>query len=133
MKASRKDIGCYVSDSWGRYAHARAVQIAMDFGWTPERPNDMDEETWEETLNDHEKLDEWDSDYWLVDEADTWMNDNHAVDGAYWGWNDGAWGLWEQTSCDDCYREHMEDDTWREDEKASLCAACYSSRKEEAA
>ena len=65
--------GCYVDGVSG----TQVLLIATRHGWSGERETP-------------------DSDYYddAIEEATDFMNSNYPVEGCWWGWCDGDWGLW---------------------------------------
>lgn len=96
VKYTIKDTGCYVDGARGIYATDAIMRFAhnhgMPYGDSVNMSGecDCDDPTainlWSECefASDHE------------DEANEFMNDKYAVDGACWGSNENSdWGLWE--------------------------------------
>jgi hypothetical protein len=86
-----EDCGCYVDGAEGIYATDRVVEFARAHGAVIE--HDKDCQHYETCFDSEFAGCEFAGDY--EDEADTYMNDHHPVDGAFWGRNEnGDWGLW---------------------------------------
>ena len=94
------DAGCYVDGAAGVYYMGdRIVEIAEAHGFTAERCNDnacprcvhgahvAGDGTYTEWTHCRFASE-------LEDEATNHMNDTCPVDGYYWGFSDGDWGLW---------------------------------------
>lgn len=79
-KYTLKDIGCYVDGCNGIYVGNKIQHIALSHGWKGEPALDV--------YRDYENYDE------ATEEAIDFMNKSFGVDGAFWGWNDGDFGLY---------------------------------------
>lgn len=88
MKVS---IGCYVE---GRYQTAdagcaRVVRLAESYGMALDR----DTENFCRRMElDCPRAEEFADEF--SQEAENWLNENHGLAYAWWGWNDGSFGLW---------------------------------------
>lgn len=87
-----EDCGCYVDGARGIYATDAIVAFANAHGANIVHDEDCDnhaDTSRESTFAGCEFAGDYE------DEADAWMNEHYAVDGAYWGRNEnGDWGLW---------------------------------------
>ena len=88
------DVGCYAESSRGKYLTDRVVEIANDHGASIEHvcPKSYASGTvfcpnWDSFAYCYSR-----SKY--ADKANDYMNKHHQVDGCYWGFIDGDWGLW---------------------------------------
>jgi len=84
------DAGCYVDGARGIYAIDEQVAIARAHGATI--THDCEELHAETCFESEFAGCEWAGDY--ADKADDYMNTHFPVEGHYWGWNNGDWGLW---------------------------------------
>ena len=95
MKTNTKypSIGCYINGANQPCDEGtvRLIRLTEDFGRKLDR----------ETSNycrrvelDCQRKDDPNLNPWFDDEAVEWMNDNVSVPYAWWGWNDGDFGLW---------------------------------------
>lgn len=110
-------VGCYVDGARGIYMVDSIVSLAEAFGF---EAKDCDDDECARCANgQHEAGDgsytEWSfcqHDNEIIEEANEYLNENHAVEGCYWGHIDtGDWGLWpdddeEGQSCDSRCREY---------------------------
>lgn len=95
--------GCYIDSHWGHYQTPRTLEIALDLGWDPngytinevrvriEHYNNGSVPPYEETLEDaSEHI------YWLQDEAESYINDNHVPPNHWFGHHSdlGDVGVW---------------------------------------
>lgn len=92
MQNTKPEPGCYIDSHLGHYAHAECVKLAIAFGmpidpfadWAIQKYDDCSHESEYPNEAIHE----------LCDEAEAFLNERQAVDGHYWGWNDGDFGLY---------------------------------------
>ena len=84
--------GCYIDSHQGHYAIPGVVRFAERAG----RPVDSEMASLLARYDEHSHEAEFDMEA-IIEESDRaieWLNDNHAVDGHGWGWNDGDFGLY---------------------------------------
>lgn len=90
--------GCYVDSHWGQYAIARAIEVAVSFGWEDEEAQSLADRHLQAfgpeggpplVGDEFERLVD------AADDAESWLNENHLRDGYSWGWYDGDFGLYE--------------------------------------
>lgn len=91
--------GCYVDGHHGHYGIARMIEVAVDIGY----PIAEDDAQLVADYDAHNADDGYDFDglVWIADRATDWLNDNARLDGHYWEWNDGEFGLYEFDGDDD--------------------------------
>lgn len=90
--------GCYVDSHWGQFAMARAVQIAVEFGWDDAEGRDLAGRHLSAAgPSDAPGLtgDEFERLVFICDECEDWLNEYRTLDGYYWCWNDGDFGLYK--------------------------------------
>jgi hypothetical protein len=86
------DVGCYVDGARGIYATDRIIEIAIEHGMEALASCECGQHLPTAFNSDYagcEFIGE------VEDEVDSFMNSQHAVDGAFWGRSEqGDWGLW---------------------------------------
>lgn len=88
-------IGCYIDGANQPQIEGdvRSVRLSEEFGRVLDRETGnfcLRVENGVTTGRDYELGDEFSR------EAEEWLNDNASLPYAYWGWNDGDFGLWPQ-------------------------------------
>lgn len=90
--------GCWIDGHWGVYGVSRLVEIAQDYGF---EISDLDESALHaykkgiQSFQDERTGEYHDASEWmlmqggLADEAEEWLNNNVALPGFMFGWNDG--------------------------------------------
>lgn len=108
MNITQKDgsvieTGCYVDGHWGHYAGAHMIMRATEFGYSDDdvialaqkKLATMFPTNGPELADDeHEVLSD------MVDEAESWLNDNAAPEGYSFGWWEGEFYLWSTEDWD---------------------------------
>lgn len=89
---TQADAGCYIDGARGIYMVDRIVEIAEDHGFKVEGCDDDHSHTAGDGSYTSWAACEFADE--IADEATDHMNEAAAVDGFYWGFNDGDWGLW---------------------------------------
>lgn len=83
---TKAHVGCYLDGSRGIYILEAVIGFAGDHGAKlPHVDCDCGGDSWSAEC-------EWVIE--VADEATDFMNYTFPVDGAYWGFQDGDWGLW---------------------------------------
>lgn len=109
-KVTADQAGCWLEGSRGWYASSALVRIAESLGM----PLDDDDnalldaynsgDTGDITLSTGEVTDPFEcvaGQGGMADMAETWLNDNVAPDGYYFGWHDGEFFLWSFAQWDE--------------------------------
>lgn len=89
--------GCYVDNHWGQYAIARAIKVALNWGWEDEEAQDLADRHLAAMMpSESPSLDHGEFELLVdaADDAEAWLNDNCCIENHYWGWNDGDFGLY---------------------------------------
>lgn len=100
MTYTMKDLGCYFDGAYGfEYNAQRVIDYAEEYhDFTPTEIGD-----------------EFESFVWLMEEAQTHLNENtERPPNTYWNWEDGDFGLW--LYCEQCGEVTDEDYTCCEEE-----------------
>ena len=84
------DVGCYADGSRGIYLTDRVVEIANDHGASITHDWDCGCDF----ANGRDSFAQCDFSNEIGDEATDYMNEHYSVEGCYWGFVDGDWGLW---------------------------------------
>lgn len=84
--------GCYIDSHHGHYATPMVIQLANGFGFHFDdlvgyALANYDEHSHEEDFPNEALME-------VSEEATDWLNANRPVDGHWWGWNEGDFGLY---------------------------------------
>lgn len=122
VDVEQMEAGCYIDGHWGQYGIARVIILASEMGWTD---NDAEAEQAVELAEKHLASmgpsdspdltgDEWEQLMYDADKAEEWLNDNKAMDGYSFGWEDGEFfymhSSWWNDEDEDYERENAEDE-----------------------
>ena len=92
---TRIQIGCYIDGANQPHIEGdvRSIRLSESFGRVLDRDTRnfcLRVELDVTTERDYELCDDFSR------EAEEWLNDNRSIPYAWWGWNDGNFGLWTQ-------------------------------------
>lgn len=84
--------GCYIDGHHGHYAIPALVRFAACYGFTLGTTDAYILANYERDNHEENYPHEWLVE--MADEAETWLNEHHALAGHYWYWDDGEFGLY---------------------------------------